>query len=210
MRSVMSEADINRRTNNYIPKYLWDVITCPCHIPVSDITLLKWPLFILDLTVFTFSLKYSLGFWFNCRVEYNPQCGTVKKGLSPVSMDLLCFVLYGILIEAIYLDTKAIIVKYSTWRNVSPSCCKCGIHPRQHGRMFWCICCLAVNSPDRKVHGSNMGPFWGRQDSGGPHVGPMNFAIWEQRPPMHNTYVRLPWYILPDLLIAVDNSSINH
>ena len=23
-----------------------------------------------------------------------------------------------------------------------------------------------------------MGPIWGRQDSGGPHVGPMNFAIW--------------------------------
>ena len=24
----------------------------------------------------------------------------------------------------------------------------------------------------------NMGPIWGRQDPGGPHVGPMNFAIW--------------------------------
>ena len=24
-----------------------------------------------------------------------------------------------------------------------------------------------------------MGPFWGRQDPGGPHVGPMNFAIWD-------------------------------
>ena len=31
---------------------------------------------------------------------------------------------------------------------------------------------------DRKVHGANMGPIWGRQDPGGPHVGPMNFAIW--------------------------------
>ena len=27
--------------------------------------------------------------------------------------------------------------------------------------------------PDSKVHGANMGPIWG------PHVGPMNFAIWE-------------------------------
>ena len=35
------------------------------------------------------------------------------------------------------------------------------------------------NSPDRKIHGANMGPIWGRQDPGGPHVGPMNFAIWE-------------------------------
>ena len=32
--------------------------------------------------------------------------------------------------------------------------------------------------PDSNVHGANMGPIWGRQDEGGPHVGPMNFAIW--------------------------------
>ena len=32
--------------------------------------------------------------------------------------------------------------------------------------------------PDSKVHGANMGPIWGRQDPGGPHVGPKNFAIW--------------------------------
>ena len=24
-----------------------------------------------------------------------------------------------------------------------------------------------------------MGPIWGRQDPGGPHVGPMNFVIWD-------------------------------
>ena len=24
-----------------------------------------------------------------------------------------------------------------------------------------------------------MGPIWGRQDPGGPRVGPMNFAIWD-------------------------------
>ena len=33
-------------------------------------------------------------------------------------------------------------------------------------------------SHDCKVHGANMGPIWGRQDPGGPHVGPGNFAIW--------------------------------
>ena len=32
--------------------------------------------------------------------------------------------------------------------------------------------------PDSKVHGANMGPIWGLQDPGGPHVGPINFAIW--------------------------------
>ena len=37
---------------------------------------------------------------------------------------------------------------------------------------------LIDNSPDSKVHGTNMGPIWGRQDPGGPHVSPWNFAIW--------------------------------
>ena len=32
--------------------------------------------------------------------------------------------------------------------------------------------------PDSKVHEANMGPTWGRQDPGGPHVGHMNLAIW--------------------------------
>ena len=32
--------------------------------------------------------------------------------------------------------------------------------------------------PDCKVHWDIMGPIWGRQDPGGPHVGPMNSAFW--------------------------------
>ena len=32
--------------------------------------------------------------------------------------------------------------------------------------------------PKSKGHEANMGPIWRRQDPGGPHVGPMNFAIW--------------------------------
>ena len=36
----------------------------------------------------------------------------------------------------------------------------------------------SYTDPDDKVHGANMGPIWGRQDPGGPHVDPMNFAIW--------------------------------
>ena len=35
--------------------------------------------------------------------------------------------------------------------------------------------------PDSKVHGAYMGPTWGRQDPGGPHVGPMNLAIRDTR-----------------------------
>ena len=34
-------------------------------------------------------------------------------------------------------------------------------------------------NPDSKVHGANMGPIWGRQDPGGPHVDPINLAIRE-------------------------------
>ena len=33
-----------------------------------------------------------------------------------------------------------------------------------------------------KVHGANMRPIWGRQDPGGPHIGPMNLAIWAVQP----------------------------
>ena len=38
--------------------------------------------------------------------------------------------------------------------------------------------CGVRECPDSNVHGANMGPIWGRQDSGEPHVGPMNLAIW--------------------------------
>ena len=38
---------------------------------------------------------------------------------------------------------------------------------------------VRYNIPESKGHGDNMGPIWGQQDPGGPHVGPMNFAIWD-------------------------------
>ena len=42
----------------------------------------------------------------------------------------------------------------------------------------WVIVTKVINYPDSKIHGANIGPIWGRQDPGGPHVGPINFAIW--------------------------------
>ena len=40
--------------------------------------------------------------------------------------------------------------------------------------------CIAVcDIPDSKVDGANMGPMGDRQDPGGPHVGPINFTIWD-------------------------------
>ena len=44
--------------------------------------------------------------------------------------------------------------------------------------LTWINFNTSMDDPDSKVHGANMGPIWGRQDPGGPHVGPMNFAIW--------------------------------
>ena len=42
---------------------------------------------------------------------------------------------------------------------------------------MWHIFLISI--PDSKIHGANMGPIWGQQDPGGPHVGPMNFATWD-------------------------------
>ena len=35
------------------------------------------------------------------------------------------------------------------------------------------------NIPDNKVHGANMGPTWVLSAPDGPHIGPMNLAIWD-------------------------------
>ena len=54
-----------------------------------------------------------------------------------------------------------------------------------------------LSIPDRKLHGANMGPIWDRQDPGGPHVGPMNFAIWDHiaiaygHTKAYSTYIKL-------------------
>ena len=45
--------------------------------------------------------------------------------------------------------------------------------------------------PDSKVHGTNMGPIWGRQDPGGPHVGPMDLVIWVYLQQWH-LYIKMP------------------
>ena len=43
----------------------------------------------------------------------------------------------------------------------------------------WNVQYFALVYSDSKVHRANMAPIWDRQDPGGPHVGPMNCAIWE-------------------------------
>ena len=44
---------------------------------------------------------------------------------------------------------------------------------------------MGRGNPDSEVHGANMGPISNRQDPGGPHVGPMKFAIWEVNLRLH-------------------------
>ena len=51
-----------------------------------------------------------------------------------------------------------------------------------HNKILWntLLYLLSIGYfPDSKIHGANMGATWGRQDPGGPHVGPMNLAIRE-------------------------------
>ena len=65
--------------------------------------------------------------------------------------------------------------------------------------LYWLQTCIkaktskhAGGKSDSKVHGTNMGPTWGRPDPGGPHVGHVNIAIWE------NNAVRGGHFILSD------------
>ena len=54
------------------------------------------------------------------------------------------------------------------------------------GLLILSVHCMMTEfiNPDSKVHGAKMGPISGRQDPDGPHVGLMNFAIWEQSVPL--------------------------
>ena len=58
------------------------------------------------------------------------------------------------------------------------------------------------NITDSKVHGANMGPIWGRQDPGGPHVGPKRLVDWD-------TYLlfnaQIPWSNVNSLITATKN-----
>ena len=71
--------------------------------------------------------------------------------------------------------------------------------------------CRCLKWPWQQCLWANMGPIWGRQGPGGPHVGPINFAIWRPLTPIFFlmcvlTMLRLPvsiWilkrYLVPDM-----------
>ena len=63
------------------------------------------------------------------------------------------------------------------------------------------VCCLVPSGMSTQI-ARFMGPIWGRQDPGGPHVGHMNFAIWETTSNVKNkggyinVYIHtLPWHL---------------
>ena len=66
-----------------------------------------------------------------------------------------------------------------------------------------CLFVNLINYPDSKVHGANMGPIWGRQDPGGPHVGPMNIAIW-----VCNTFLHSVSRFQQDKQLTIDTDDI--
>ena len=70
-------------------------------------------------------------------------------------------------------DTSNTLIQYHNWR------CPRHQYPCWHCWHNRHICLKPGYVSDSKVHGANMGPMWCRQDPGGPHVGPMNFAIWD-------------------------------
>ena len=94
----------------------------------------------------------------------------------------------------------------SLWRHCNDMCSRCfGTIPKYnmrsswHGNDFhissplWENHRSQVDNPASKVHGANMGPIWGRYDPGGPHVDPMNFAIWDPSQRARNVKI---WYFL--------------
>ena len=73
---------------------------------------------------------------------------------------------------------------------------------------------LVQKNHDSKVHGVNMGPIWGRQDPGGPHVGPMNSAIWEEQQSMEpqdylSGLIWIYWWIPSQMVTDADPVSIS-
>ena len=63
----------------------------------------------------------------------------------------------------------------------------------------WVYHIFLAMMPDSKVHRVNIGPIWGRQDPGGPQVGPMNFIIWD----VSLWHSDMRWNICPNRLIHI-------
>ena len=123
------------------------------------------------------------------------------------------FVLYNVIHVTFHTGGACWPWRYPNLETLSASLALCWGNPRGHppqkrpvmcsfrvvrlskesGRRWFQTSCGQSN-PDSKVHGANMGPIWGRQPQGGPHVGPMNFVIWGY---VCVYLVHIPWYLQP-------------
>ena len=111
------------------------------------------------------TIIYSFTFWYPLYCKHI--CCVKYSNLYCLIPRIPCLshrcVINGVLFISGHIPSCSLAV----WRwEAQPSCCR---GTAQSSRMSYL---------DSKVHGANMGPIWGRQDPGGPHVGPMNFAIW--------------------------------
>ena len=116
----------------------------------------------------------------------NDPCNTSHKGIHMV---LLCFVLLwschdsGADYLAIFLKVASLALGKSydclgdTSEVTLKEMDKINLYQTATNHNKTRTMCIRYG-PDSKVRGANMGPIWGRQDPGGPHVVPMNFAIW--------------------------------
>ena len=99
-------------------------------------------------------------FWYNCPI-------TVIDSLGWLWMN--CF----------QNDDILIIIKLGSRTWIKATVIRCIDCDTYQSMDYIVIGCLKENTyPDSEVHGATMGPIWGRQGPGGPHVGPMNVAIW--------------------------------
>ena len=92
---------------------------------------------------------------------------TLSEGIYPKSITMMPHERHGISNHQ-HLDCLFISLLRLTTKNVES----------QH---FWPLC---EKNPvwkilESTVHGAHMGPIWGQQDPDGPHVDPMNLAIWD-------------------------------
>ena len=117
-----------------------------------------------------------------CNVELATRKWTPEKNGSLIVEEILFFVHFHIFIAGTLLCLLIVVLteidsrhrgkNRGWWRNIFL------LHPvgGQLGDIIAFDYCGHI--PDSKVHEANMGPIWRRQDPGGPHVGPMNLAIW--------------------------------
>ena len=82
-------------------------------------------------------------------------------------------------VEAEHEDQVLSKYAFAVYESPIPLICCCGVIKRTYFPHYWLVTAGPPKNPDSKVHGANIEPTWGRQNPGGPHVGPINFAIWE-------------------------------